>query len=72
MVDGEEDHQNPYHCMGRYELRLVRQGIKTVLGSIIDEIKAVAVEIGLPPEHLADAITMWEITKGEHGTSTPD
>jgi hypothetical protein len=64
VIDNGEDPQNPYHCMGGYELRLARRGIKTVLGALVDELKAMATEAGVPQEHVADVITLWASTKG--------
>jgi len=63
VIDGGEDLQNPYHCMGRYELRLARRGIKTVLGAMVDELKAIATTAGVPSEHVADVIALWAATK---------
>ena len=63
--------ENPYHCMGRYEVRLDRRGIKTVLGMVADEFKASAIRVGLPFEHLPDAIMLSEMLKAERGTPTP-
>jgi hypothetical protein len=33
-MDLQEDLENPYDCMARYELRLGKRGIKTVLGMV--------------------------------------
>ena len=64
VVDCGDDLQNPCHCMGKYELRLSQLGIKTVLDSFIDKLKAIAIKVGVPSEHVADVITLWLSTKG--------
>jgi hypothetical protein len=56
VMDLRENLENPYNCMGRYELRLSKRGIKTVLGMVCDEYKVIASQVGLPLELLPDAI----------------
>ena len=58
-----DDLENPYHCMGRYEMRLHKREIRTPLSIAVDEFKAIAIEVGLPLEHLPDAIMLSEIMK---------
>jgi hypothetical protein len=58
VVDGDEDPRNPYDCMGTYELRLHRRGIKTVIGSMVDDLKTIATKVGVPSEHVADVVML--------------
>jgi hypothetical protein len=62
VIDGGEDIQNPYHCMGAYEVRLHRQGFNTVFGCMVDELKAIAIKVGVPSEHVADVVMLWAHT----------
>lgn len=70
MIDVGDDLQNPHDCMGKYELRLDRLGLKTVLRKFVDELKAIAIEVGVPSEHVADVVTFWLMTRGRC-SSTP-
>lgn len=58
-----EDLGNPFHCMGVYEMRLVRRGIPTVLattgGQIRKDLEAAAIKVGMPVEFLPDALGLF-------------
>lgn len=67
-----ENLENPFHCMGVYEMRLVRRGIPTVLGKSTSKIQkgleAAAVKVGMPVEFLPDALELFtELHKDEIG-----
>jgi hypothetical protein len=67
LIDLGEDLENPYDCMARYELRLGKRGIKTVLGMVCDEYKASASRVGMPLEFLPDAIMWLDLTRKAEG-----
>jgi hypothetical protein len=67
LIDLGEDLENPYDCMARYELRLGKRGIKTVLGMVSDEYEAIASKVGMPLEFLPDAIMLLDLMSKAEG-----
>jgi hypothetical protein len=67
VMDLQEDLENPYNCMGQYELRLSKRGIRTVLGIVSDEYKPIASKVGMPLELLPDAIMSLDFMKKAEG-----
>jgi len=61
--DDGEDLQNPYECLARYEFRLAKRGIKTVLGRFVEELRERATGAGVPPERFADVVTLMAIAR---------
>ncbi len=56
-----ENIEDPFACMGQYEIRLHQRGFQTVLDSVVAEYKAIAARVGLPEEFLADAIVLSDL-----------
>ncbi|MBI3042737.1 MAG: hypothetical protein HYY78_07915 [Betaproteobacteria bacterium] len=42
--------------------------MKTVLGGMADDLKAIAIRVGVPSEHIADVVMLWAHTKKKTGS----
>ena len=69
VTDLGDSLDNPHHCMGRYELKLHKRGVRTVLGELFTELREVAINVGLPLEYLTNAMLLAERARLElpHG-----
>jgi len=54
VAGNNEDTDDPWHCMGEYELRLSKRGMKTVLGTVCDQLRTIAEHVGVPEEGVAE------------------
>jgi hypothetical protein len=59
VVSRGDDSNDPFACMASYELRLSKRGVRTVLGCLVDELKAAAQQTGIPHNYTADLIALW-------------
>jgi hypothetical protein len=59
VIEAGEDINNPYHLMGRYELRLAKRGIKTGISLAAEDLKRelreIALAAGIPGEFVESA-----------------
>ena len=57
-----EDLSNPFHVIARYELRLFKRGLPTVLGQhafqVKNELQAAAQKVGVPAEFIPNAVSL--------------
>ena len=58
VADLGDSLEDPHHCMGRYELKLHKRGVRTVLGEGLTELRQVAINVGLPLEYLPNAMLL--------------
>lgn len=58
-----EDLSNPFHVIARYELRLFKRGLPTVLGKqafqVKSELEAAAHKAGIPAEFVPSAVSLF-------------
>ena len=71
-IESGEDIANPFSYMARYELRLAKQGIPTALGLAAgrfrEEIRAAALNAGVPRDRLDDAEQLYWLLNGADQT----
>lgn len=66
-IEPLEDLSNPFHCLGRYELRLLEQGAPTVLSLVGRQLEQegheIAAKVGFPEKMVLDAIELVTLTR---------
>jgi hypothetical protein len=67
VMDLQEHLGNPYNCMGQYELRLSKRGIKPCLGWCAMNTRQLLPKVGMPLELLPDAIMLLDFMRNAEG-----
>jgi hypothetical protein len=53
------DVEDPFDCMGRYELALRARGITTLLGKVVGEMQEAFRKAGVPEEYVSNAVELF-------------